>query len=209
MARLNERSFTRRKINVNKKIQILEATERILAKHGFERLSIQMVAKDAGVAAGTIYRYFADKNDLLAQLREHVLQECARKMQHGLNEELSLKQQFITIWRNTWQLSIDCDDNAINREQFESLPYQKNSDQKHKEREIFTPIHQFFLRGIRNGTFKALPTDVLSSIGIEPALFLARKQINGVININASELESVLEACWDAICLNKNLEQSK
>lgn len=197
------------KISVDKKIQILEATERVLATYGFERLSIHMVAKNAGVAAGTIYRYFADKNDLLAQLREHVVKECAKKMIHDLNEDLPLKQQFITLWRNTWQLSISRDDNAINKEQFESLPYQKNVCPKMSEREIFAPIHQFFLRGIRDGIFKALPTDVLSSIGIEPALFIARKQVNGIISLDALELEKVLEACWDAICLNKNLEQSK
>lgn len=204
---MNERSFICVQISVNKKIQILEATERVLAKYGFERLSIHMVAKDASVAAGTIYRYFTDKNDLLTQLREHVIKKCAKKMLHDLDENLPLKQQFVTLWHNTWQLAISRDDNAINREQFESLPYQKNGDQKQQECEIFAPLHQFFSFGINNKTFKALPTDVLSGIGIEPAFLLARKQVNGVINLNASELEAVLEACWDAICLNKKLEQ--
>lgn len=58
---MNERSFTSRMYMSDKKTQILEATEHLLAQHGFDRLSMQMVANEAGVAAGTIYRYFSDK----------------------------------------------------------------------------------------------------------------------------------------------------
>ena len=198
---------------MDKKTKILEATEHVLAKQGFERLSIQMVARSAGVATGTIYRYFADKNDLLAQLREHVLKQCANKMFHDFNDdfdnEIETKNQFILLWKNTWNLTIDRDDGAINKEQFDSLPYLKNGLQKQSEREVFAPIHRFFQKGISMGVFKPLGSDVLSSIGIEPAFFLARKQVNGLINLSDSEFEDVLEACWDAICLNKKSELSK
>ena len=198
---------------MDKKTKILEATERVLAEQGFERISIQMVAKNAGVATGTIYRYFVDKNDLLTQLREHVLKQCAAKMFHDFkddfSDEIAIKNQFILLWKNTWNLTIDRDDGAINKEQFDSLPYKKNGHQKQSEREVFAPIHRFFQRGISMGIFKPLGSDVLSSIGIEPAFFLARKQVNGLINLNASECDDVLEACWDAICLNKKLELLK
>ncbi|USH02505.1 TetR/AcrR family transcriptional regulator [Grimontia kaedaensis] len=193
----------------DKKTQILEATERLLAKHGFDRLSMQMVAKEAGVAAGTIYRYFSDKDDLLSQLRNHVVQQCAAKMLEGHSDNMSLKQQFVTLWLNAWQLTISRDDNAINREQFDSLPYQNNGEQKMAEREAFSPIHQLFQTGIANGTFKPLTTDVLSGIGLEPAVCLARKQVKGVITLDASAIDDAIDACWDAICLHKESEQSQ
>ncbi|KXF82656.1 TetR/AcrR family transcriptional regulator [Enterovibrio coralii] len=193
----------------DKKTQILEATERLLAKHGFDRLSMQMVAKEAGVAAGTIYRYFSDKNDLLIQLRAHVVEHCAEKMMVGYSEEQSLREQFNIFWRNAWELTISRDDNAINREQFDSLPYENTHEQKMSEREAFAPIHHFFQHGIANGEFKPLGTDVLSSIGIEPAICLARKQVRGVINLDASALEAVINACWDAISLHTESELSK
>nr|PMH60510.1 TetR family transcriptional regulator [Enterovibrio norvegicus] len=193
----------------DKKTQILEATERLLAKHGFDRLSMQMVAKEAGVAAGTIYRYFSDKNDLLSQLRNHVIGKCAENILHGFTNDMSMKQQFVTLWRNAWQITIDRDDNAINREQFDSLPYQNGTEQKMAEREVFAPIHQFFETGIANGIFKPLSTDVLSGIGLEPAICLARKQVRGVINLDASALDDAINACWDAISLHKESEKSK
>ncbi|WP_028025738.1 TetR/AcrR family transcriptional regulator [Enterovibrio calviensis] len=192
----------------DKKTQILEATEHLLAKHGFDRLSMQMVAKEAGVAAGTIYRYFSDKEDLLSQLRSHVVRQCATKMLGGFSHNMSLKQQFVTLWLNAWRLTISRDDNAINREQFDSLPYQNNGEQRVAEREAFSAVHQFFELGIADGTFKPLSTDVLSGIGIEPAICLARKQVKGIITLDETALDGVINACWDAICLHKESEQS-
>lgn len=187
----------------DKKTQILEATERLLATHGFDRLSIQMVAKEAKVAAGTIYRYFSDKDDLLRQLRCHVVQQCATKMLEGFSDNMSLEQQFVTLWRNAWHLTISRDDNAINREQFDSLPYQRNEEQQLLDLKAFGPIHRFFERGIASGTFKPLSTYVLSSIGIEPAVCLARKQVQGVIELDEPAIEEAINACWDAICLQR------
>lgn len=187
----------------DKKTQILEATERLLARHGFDRLSMQMVAKEAGVAAGTIYRYFSDKNDLLSQLRHHVVQQCASKLLKGHCADKPLKQQFVTLWLNAWHLTIRRDDNAINREQFDSLPYQRDGGQHLSELEAFGPVHRFFESGIAKGIFKPLSTSVLSGIGIEPAVCLARKQVQGVIELDEPAIEETIDACWDAICLQK------
>ncbi|WP_370598272.1 TetR/AcrR family transcriptional regulator [Plesiomonas shigelloides] len=48
--------------------QILQATEVVLATHGFQGLSMHKVAREAGIATGTIYCHFKDKEDLLVQL---------------------------------------------------------------------------------------------------------------------------------------------
>lgn len=193
----------------DKKRQILEATEHLLAIHGFERLSMQMVANEAGVAAGTIYRYFSDKNDLLRQLRHHVVCNCASNMMRGFRADMSQHQQFVTLWRNAWDLTVNRDDNVINRDQFDSLPQQDTGEERKKEREAFAPIHAYFDAGIANGTFKPLPTDVLTGIGIEPAVCLARKQVQGIIKLDTTAIDEVINACWDAICLHKASELHK
>jgi AcrR family transcriptional regulator len=53
--------------------KILEAAERLAARHGIERVSMDMVAEEAGVGKGTIFRRFGDRASLaLALLDEHV-----------------------------------------------------------------------------------------------------------------------------------------
>lgn len=55
------------------RLKILEAAERLASRHGIEHVSMDMVAEEAGVGKGTIFRRFGDRATLaLALLDEHV-----------------------------------------------------------------------------------------------------------------------------------------
>jgi len=47
--------------------QILEAAVRVFARQGFHQSTVAQIAKEAGVADGTIYLYFKNKDDILVQ----------------------------------------------------------------------------------------------------------------------------------------------
>jgi AcrR family transcriptional regulator len=55
-----------------RRAQILDAATRVFARKGFNRATIRDVARDAGVADGTIYNYFANKTDLLFGLLDRL-----------------------------------------------------------------------------------------------------------------------------------------
>lgn len=55
-----------------RRTQILDAATRVFARKGFNRATIHDVARDAGVADGTIYNYFANKTDLLFGLLDRL-----------------------------------------------------------------------------------------------------------------------------------------
>jgi len=55
-----------------RRTQILDAATRVFADKGFNRATIRDVARDAGVADGTIYNYFKDKTDLLFGLLDRL-----------------------------------------------------------------------------------------------------------------------------------------
>ena len=77
--KLNEHSFIKlcrcsRRSAINKKRRendkyhrILEAAIKIFAENGFFQSTIAQIAKEAGVADGTIYLYFKNKDDILVQ----------------------------------------------------------------------------------------------------------------------------------------------
>ncbi|MBX3162639.1 MAG: TetR/AcrR family transcriptional regulator [Deltaproteobacteria bacterium] len=54
----------------DKRARILAAAERVFARRGFFAARVSEIAKDAGVADGTIYLYFKNKDDLLISLFE-------------------------------------------------------------------------------------------------------------------------------------------
>ncbi len=47
---------------------LLDATSSILTKHGYEGLTTNRVAQEAGVSVGSLYQYFPNKESLLAAL---------------------------------------------------------------------------------------------------------------------------------------------
>jgi AcrR family transcriptional regulator len=48
--------------------RILDAAHQIVAQHGFQGISILSVAKKAGIASGSLYRYFSSKTELCSQV---------------------------------------------------------------------------------------------------------------------------------------------
>lgn len=48
---------------MDKRDEIIRAAKELIAEHGFHGAPMARVAEEAGVAAGTIYRYFESKDD--------------------------------------------------------------------------------------------------------------------------------------------------
>jgi TetR/AcrR family transcriptional regulator, fatty acid metabolism regulator protein len=72
-------------VNHNKKHKrILDAAVKIFAKKGFHNSRIAEVASEAGVASGTIYLYFKNKDDILIK----VFEESLEKLIDDVNVEL-------------------------------------------------------------------------------------------------------------------------
>ena len=51
--------------------QILEAAVKVFARQGFHQSTVAQIAKEAGVADGTIYLYFKNKDDILVQFFDY------------------------------------------------------------------------------------------------------------------------------------------
>ncbi len=63
---------------------ILEAAVKIFARHGFHRTRVADIAREAGVADGTVYIYFEKKEDILVCL----FQEAMARFVEGLSRRL-------------------------------------------------------------------------------------------------------------------------
>lgn len=64
----------------DKRQRILDAALKVFAERGFYNAKVSEVARTAGVADGTIYLYFANKDDLLIQLFEDRMEYIIRRL---------------------------------------------------------------------------------------------------------------------------------
>jgi AcrR family transcriptional regulator len=60
--------------------RILDAAARVLSTAGYGQMSTNRVAAEAGVSVGSVYRYFADKDEIFAELRARTTDEIMRDL---------------------------------------------------------------------------------------------------------------------------------
>jgi len=77
----------------DKRARILDAAVRVFAKNGFHATRVSDVAKAAGVADGTIYLYFASKEQVLVSLFEDRVERLLAFMRDELPKRASAKER--------------------------------------------------------------------------------------------------------------------
>ena len=60
-----------------KKQQIMQAALKVFANRGFNGATINMIAKEAGIAKGLMYSYYESKEKLLGELLTFGMQKAA------------------------------------------------------------------------------------------------------------------------------------
>ncbi len=80
--------------------RILDAANRLFERHGYRKTNIGDIAKEAGIAKGTVYLYFKSKADLLVhtivQEKKNYLEEMAAIFDESLSPIASLKSYIRT-----------------------------------------------------------------------------------------------------------------
>lgn len=73
--------------NRNKYHRILNAAVRVFAENGFHQATISQIAREAGVADGTIYLYFKNKKDILSHFFNHTTREVFDRFRDAVDQE--------------------------------------------------------------------------------------------------------------------------
>lgn len=65
--------------------QIIEAAVEVVAENGYHASQVSKIAKKAGVADGTIYLYFKNKEDILISVFEEKMGQFIEKIANGIS----------------------------------------------------------------------------------------------------------------------------
>ncbi|AQS38253.1 transcriptional regulator, TetR family [Shewanella psychrophila] len=182
----------------NKRELIFEATEKIIATKGLQGLSMQQIANEAGVAAGTIYRYFKDKDELIGELRKNVLRVVANHILKN-SREGTLEQRFKRIWFNIVDFGRQRTPANLSYEQYIHLPGIDSDPHQTFEKTTFGELHLLFEEGKAEGLFHSLHNKALFAVSLEPAVALGRSIRRKQLEYDKAELELACNLCWQTI----------
>jgi len=84
--------FRRQEVKINKIVKnnkyhlILEAAIKVFARQGFYQSTVAQIAREAGVADGTIYLYFKNKDDILVQFFNYRTKQVFDRFRAAVNQ---------------------------------------------------------------------------------------------------------------------------
>jgi TetR/AcrR family transcriptional regulator, fatty acid metabolism regulator protein len=102
--------------------RILEAAVKVFADQGFYQSTVSMIAREAGVADGTIYLYFKNKDDILVQIFDYK----AKQVFEQFRKEVEKADNAIDKLRNLVRIHLK----AFQRDRSMALVYQSETHQK-------------------------------------------------------------------------------
>jgi AcrR family transcriptional regulator len=185
----------------DKRDEIVRAALGLIAEKGFHGAPMAMIAEKAGVGAGTIYRYFENKDVLINELYRELEERLMAVIMADYSPGKPVRERFIHLGTAMLRYFISNPLDFRYLEQFHNSPFgaefrrdkiQGNSGNKNIYRELFE-------EGIARQVVKELPMVVLFALAFGPLINMARDHILGFVAMDETLICQAISACWDGV----------
>ena len=179
----------------DKKLAIFESTLALIKDHGFHGAPMSLVAKNAGVAAGTIYHYFESKEQLICALYDHNRDRVTAVIARALEAEGSYREKFFRVWSSLYHFYIQEPNVLIFFEQFVNSPFNSDKYPNHLRGQLYN----FLSEGIKAKVIGAVKPEVLLVLLMGSINSTAKLHLFGKVPLSKSDLNRITEILWDGI----------
>jgi AcrR family transcriptional regulator len=184
-----------------KRDEIVRAALELIAEHGFHGAPMAMIAEQAGVGAGTIYRYFENKDVLITELYRELEEKIRTTLMLGYDAKKPIRERFLHLGTALLRYFIVNPLEFRYLEQFHNSPYgvDYRRDKILGKRGGIDIYREMILEGVAQQVIKDLPLAILFGMAFGPLLSVARDHILGFITLDDPLLARTIEACWDGV----------
>ena len=185
-----------------KRDEIVRAALELIAENGFHGAPMAMIAEHAGVGAGTIYRYFENKDVLINDLYREIEDKMQVFLLEGYSAEAPFRARFLHLGTGLLRFFIENPLDYRYVEQFHNSPYgvavRRDKILGNREGGCNT-FKELFEQGMAQQVLKDFPLVILFDLAFGPLLAVARDHILGFITLDDALIGRTIEACWDGI----------
>lgn len=184
-----------------KRDDIVRAALELIAAHGFHDAPMALIASRAGVAAGTIYRYFENKDVLINELFHEVEGKLYAVLLDGYATERPVRERFLHLGTALLRYFIENPLDFRYLEQFHNSPYGVafRRDKFLGQKSGCDVFRELFEDGVSRQIVKDLPLVLLFALAFGPLVAVARDHILQFVTLDEALIGRTIEACWDGI----------
>ncbi len=179
---------------------IFEATLKIVLKTGFNGLKMADVAKAAGLATGTLYIYFKNKEVLINELFLSLKTAKTHRLLSAYNVKDSFEVNFRNLWFNYLELSLKEPERMLFIEQFAHTSYLTKKTKALGD-ELLKPLEEFLQQGIKQKKIIKLPIQLLLSQLMGPIYEIVKLHMDKKIVINKNIKEDLYDIALRGISI--------
>lgn len=148
---------------LDKQQEILKAALRLFVESGFHGTPTSRIAKEAGVANGTLFHYYKTKDELVVALYSHVKSRLNERMQAGTRPEAGFKDNLRIIYANALEWAIEYKEEFYFMQQFNTSPFLSLIAPEEISRQA-KPHLELLESAIQQKIFKNLPVELIFSL---------------------------------------------
>lgn len=189
-----ERTFNQ----MDKRQSILSTTLRLIVTQGIHATPMSQIAKEAGVAAGTIYHYFPSKEELLSELYGALKREMGQALMINFHSSLPFKEMFHLFWNNLFNYYFH---HPYEFEFLELCTYSPLISAEIKQAHMvhYSAVVELLHQGIDTGILRSIPTDLLLTIVHGSVVTAVRFALAHPENAQEITAEICLRSCWNSV----------
>ena len=132
----------------------LASTLTLVGQVGLVGLTMPHIAKQSGVATGTLYIYFKNKDDLIFALYKEVKKRFGATIFIGYSPELPVEEGLRVIWENSLRYAVSNFSEQVFLQQFIASPYKREDQAMAIARPVMAPLAQLLERGQKQRLLK-------------------------------------------------------
>jgi TetR/AcrR family transcriptional regulator, multidrug resistance operon repressor len=157
---------------------IREKALAMIVKDGFDGLSMQKLAKAAGVSPATIYIYWKDRDDLILQLYSEVFRDMSVQTLENFDPAMNFREGLKVQWNNRARYCLAHPVEAHFMEQVKFSPLHDKA-QEYVDPYFIEAMRAFVKGAIKRGELIKIPVEVYWSVAFAPLYQLVKYHKHG------------------------------
>ncbi len=182
----------------DKKDRILQATLKLITENGFHGTPVSMIADEAGVGSGTIYRYFTNKEAIITELYDIVQEELNQAILTGIPEGVSIRDEIYIKWKNILTFYTKNPYKAKFLDQYASSPF-VSSEVARKNKKRFSHYDELIKRAISERVIRDVNYSSITVLMWGAIQQLAERHRTQGLNITTKLIDEIFSIFWDGI----------
>jgi AcrR family transcriptional regulator len=183
---------------------IVAAAEKIFARFGFHKTTVDEIAKAAGMGKSTLYYYFKSKEEIFAAVIQRDAQLILRKLTEAINSSLTPQEKFRNYVRTRMTVIQELSSHyaMLKAEYFDLHPLIEQERKQFHQNEVDT-VTDILQQGVSQGVFTLADVAATAKViiallrGVEDQWFISgqaafnlEQELNVLLNILLKGLES-------------------